>query len=147
MAKYIYENGGNVAGNKLDSIPTALYYTDPTAVPYGKWQPRNLKGAAVPKDRGQGVSLGGWASTGVCDSLNLQRSRQPIRLITVEFPGYKRPIDYTTASDREYHKHLVDLYAASIESIFLGNYFEEEKLNGCDFIRKSVSDRLITDRN
>jgi len=136
MAKYIYENGGNVAGNRLDSIPTALYYNDPFIVQRGDWQPRNLIGAVISGDRGQGVSLGGWASTAICDTINFDNSRQAMRLITVEFPGYKRPADYPTTDEQEYHKQLVDLYASSIESLFLGSYVEEESRDGCDCIKR-----------
>jgi hypothetical protein len=131
MARFIYERGGNVAGNHLDNIPTALYYNDPAIAPEGEYQSRNMEGAKLPLDRGQGVSLGSWASTAVCDSIYPSSNRIAMRLITVEFPGYKRPGDYTDAKEQAYYKEVLDLYVAAIMKYFFSPTFEEQKIDPC----------------
>ena len=89
------------------------------------------------KGKGQGVSLGGWASTAIEDTANPEYNRPAIRLITVEFPGYKRPIDYETIEQQNYYQQQVQLYAASIKTIFLGNYYsEKEMINSVEVIAK-----------
>src|SRR5207237_3635166 len=67
IARYIHTNGGYVPGNRLDSNPKALYHSDPIPAPYGQWQERNLLGSKLPYNRGQGVSLGSWATTAIHD--------------------------------------------------------------------------------
>ncbi|MGV3657072.1 MAG: hypothetical protein ACO1NX_03925, partial [Chitinophagaceae bacterium] len=127
MAVYIHQQGGNVKGNAIDSSPTALYSSDPAIAPKGSVQKRALHGSNLPNKRGAGVSLGAWASTGVCDA-EQQYQRKAIRVITVEFPGNKRPEDYTEAESREHHKQL-ELYTAAISQIFLGEHYIETDQN------------------
>ena len=127
MASYIHQQGGNVKGNALDSSPTALYGNDPAIAPQGTVQKRNLYGSTLPNNRGAGVSLGAWASTAVCDA-ELQQYRKAIRVITVEFPGNKRPADYTEAESLEHQKQLA-LYTAAISQIFLGEHYVEADNN------------------
>lgn len=86
IAMDIYKKGGCVTGNNLSSNPTALYYKDPLIAPAGTLQKRNLHGSLLPGNRGNGVSLGTWASTSVCE--NDMVTRNASSLITIEFPGY-----------------------------------------------------------
>lgn len=125
MARFIHKKGGNVKGNALDSKkPTTLYITDPAIAPKGAVQKRALTGSYLPNRRGTGVSLGAWASTAVCDA-ELNQYRNAIRVITIEFPGNKRPTDYTPAEQQE-HQKQTQLYSAAIAQIFLGNHFTED---------------------
>jgi hypothetical protein len=146
MARYVYENGGNVAGNHLDSTPTTRYHNDPAIVAEGFIQQRNLEGSKLPGDRGQGISLGTWASTAVCDSADVTLNRAAMRLITVEFPGYKRPADYEEASDKMYYKKLLELYTDAIKKIFLSASFEEENTDPCHCKKKTdAGQTFLTD--
>jgi len=146
MAKYIYVNGGNVAGNHLDSIPTSLYYNDPKVVATGTFQPRNLEGAKLPNGRGHGISLGTWASTAVCDTVDRNLSRPAMRLITIEYPGYKRPEDYTNDEDREYNQMLIRLYVDAIKKIFLSPGFGESFTDPCSCMGlNSGTEKFLTD--
>ena len=126
MAKFIDENGGNVAGNKIKTSPTALYYLDPKPAPLGQKQERNLVGANL-KGKINGVSLGSWASTAVCDEAN-NYSRSAMRILTIEFPGYKKASEYKYADDKKWHNDLVALYASSISKFFLQAFFVEEEV-------------------
>ena len=124
MAKYIEAKGGNVAGNRLKSVPTALYYLDPKPAAVGDKQERNLIGTNL-RGKINGVSLGGWASTAVCDETN-NYSRPAMRIVTIEFPGYKTFSEYKFADDRKWYNDLVTLYASSIQNYFLQAFFVEE---------------------
>lgn len=110
MAKATSRGGGFVPGNRLDSVPTALYYKDPSIAAAGTLQKRNREGSALPTGRGNGVSLGTWATTAVCKG-NSENYRAAITLITVEFPGYKM--------DRRIKKNEANLeaYAKGILSV------------------------------
>ena len=125
MAKYIDEKGGKVYGNKVKTAPTALYYLDPKPAALGEMQQRNLVGANM-KGKINGVSLGSWASTAVCDEEN-NYYRKAARILTVEFPGYKKPTEYKQPDDRKWYKELVGFYATSIYTYFLGEFFVEEE--------------------
>jgi hypothetical protein len=48
-----------------------------------------------------------------------------MRILTIEFPGYKRPGDYSDPQQESYFAQQVDLYASSIAKIFLQEYFVE----------------------
>jgi hypothetical protein len=61
-----------------------LYYCDPHIAPAGTKQPRNIHGSKLASNRGYGVSLGGWASTAVCEQDEVY-SRPSMILLTVEF--------------------------------------------------------------
>lgn len=125
MANSIAKGGGNVPGNNLKKTPSALYYLDPVPVAAGQWQPRNLHGSSM-MGKIRGVSLGGWASTAVCDGA-ARFYRPAIRVITMEFPGYKKPVEYLSAIDHDWFAQQTVLYAGAIKDYFLQNYFVEEK--------------------
>lgn len=125
MATYVYAQGGNVPGNKVNKRPSALYYKDPVVAPAGEMQKRNAVGSTLPSNRGHGISLGTWASTAVQDQELPAANRDAMRLITIEFPGYKAPEHYTTTSQQQQHSRQVQLYASSIQHVFLGNYYSE----------------------
>ena len=119
MAKYISSHGGYVPGNRLHDHPSALYYSDPLPAPKGFFQKRKIAGSSLCRHRGDGISLGTWGSTAVEDNEHPQNNRDAIQLITAEFPGSKRPVDYPIKTQREYMQMQVQLYAASIVHIFL----------------------------
>lgn len=121
MALFIQNKGGEIPGNQLLQTPTALYYQDPEVAPAGSVQQRNLHGTALPGNRGYGVSLGGWASTAVCDEAF---KRDAARLITVEFPGYK-PSSFYKGKEKEARALNVQLYAMALKEIFLGENYSE----------------------
>jgi hypothetical protein len=52
-------------------------------------------------------------------------NRDAMRLITIEFPGYKAPEHYATAAQQRQQSRQVQLYASSIQHVFLGNYYSE----------------------
>jgi hypothetical protein len=127
MAAFIHNKGGNVMGNCLTGgQPTTLYSSDPQIAPKGQLQKRNLHGSPLPNNLGVGVSLGAWASTAVCDATNIENNRPAMRVITIEFPGNKRPVDYTPAERKEHEKQL-QLYAAAISTTFLGEQYVEKQ--------------------
>jgi hypothetical protein len=121
MAQYINAKGGYVPGNAIDSQARTLYHNDPYIAEQGQLQIRNLCGSQLNNLLGCGVSLGTWASTAVCDTAQLFKNRSAMRVITVEFPGNKRPVDYTAAERKEIEKQ-VQLYASAISNIFLNNH-------------------------
>jgi hypothetical protein len=49
-----------------------------------------------------------------------------MRLITIEFPGYKRPTDYPSPTEKKKMAREVALYAEAIVNIFLTNIEEED---------------------
>lgn len=122
MASRIREGGGKAPGNFSGTLPTALYYHDPAIAASGSLQQRNTHGSQLPGNRGYGISLGGWAATAVCDGKN---DREAIRLITVEFPGYKSFLYYSGEAEKLLYLKNLQLYAASIAEIFLGNLLVE----------------------
>ena len=124
MAVFIQKHGGQVPGNQLPRLPTALYYTDPQIAEAGTIQKRNTEGSRLPNERGSGVSLGSWAATAVCQGSS-KYFRPAIRLITVEFPGYRRPEEYKTAAEQKRWSRQIDLYTASILNYFLEEFFAE----------------------
>jgi hypothetical protein len=123
MATYIYGNNGCVPGNKLYAIPSALYHHDFPSVAKGQIQQRNLKGSMLPNGRGEGVSLGTWASTAVSSE---PFSRDAIRILTMEFPGCKRPIDYKDPFLTRWCQEELDRFTNSISHIFLQQLNEEQ---------------------
>lgn len=125
MAGFIQAHGGSVPGNGIGCKPTALYYNDPPAAPAGSIQKRNLQGSPLPNNRGFGVSLGSWASTGICEGGNSGYSRHAIRLITIEFPGYKGPDFFSAGEERNACLSNIRLYALSVASMFLSAKYEE----------------------
>lgn len=123
MAKYVQRNGGNVGGNQLNKKPTALYYKDPTPVAPGHFQRRNMSGSSLKAHRGSGVSMGTWGTTAIAGQA---QNRAAMRVLTIEFPGAKRPEDYPTAAQRSFFKEQVGVFAKSILNIFLQNNYPEE---------------------
>jgi hypothetical protein len=126
MASLIYNNGGYIPGNQINNKPTALYYKDPTPVAKGYFQKRNFNGSQLPSNRGSGITLGTWASTAISGANDPMLNRNAMRILTIEFPGYKRPVDYNDIRQQDYFRKQVQLYASSIETIFLKEYFVEE---------------------
>ena len=126
MALMVGKNGGHVPGNNVNKKPTALYYKDPTPVAKGIFQKRNFAGSSLANNLGSGISLGTWASTAVSDATDPTLNREAMRILTIEFPGYKRPVDYKEATQVKYFNRQVELYASAIEKIFLREYFVEE---------------------
>ena len=125
IAKHIDQQGGYVPGNHLATIPNALYYKDPEPVAIGEFQERNFTGSFLPGKRGGGVSLGTWASTAIFDEFDSSRNRDAIHILTIEFPGSKRPVDYQMKKDHDYYQKLVEVYASGINAVFLQEYFTE----------------------
>ena len=117
MAKSISEEAGKVPGNHLQTNPTSLYHHDPAVASVGFLQARNLRGSSLPNNRGYGVSLGGWATTAVCEG---EHVRDAIQLITVEFPGYKSSADYTAKKEKEQCLLNIRSYAMAVTKVFLG---------------------------
>ena len=128
MASLIYTGNGWVPGNKLEEKANAVYYKDPLPVATGLFQERNLCGSSLSLNRGYGISLGGWASTAISCAGDSQMNRAAMRIITMEFPGYKRSHDYKNKLQQNYFRQQVELYASSIELIFLREYFVEENI-------------------
>ena len=126
MALLVDRNGGYIPGNQLNKKPTALYYMDPTPVGKGNFQKRNFSGSSLANHRGSGISLGTWASTAVSDAKDPMLDREAMRILTIEFPGYKRPVDYKDVNQKDYFNRQVEVYALAIEKIFLREYFVEE---------------------
>jgi len=124
MASFVQKHDGIIPGNSLAKQPTALYYSDPHIAEAGTLQKRNTEGSKLPHQRGSGVSLGSWASTAVCNG-NAEYFRSAIRLITVEFPGYKKSAEYKKPADQKRWSRQTDLYAAAILNYFLEEYCVE----------------------
>jgi hypothetical protein len=125
IGKNIEHHGGYVPGNSLSTVPNALYYKDPEPVAAGQFQKRNFTGSFLPGKRGGGVSLGTWASTAVFDEFDSTKNRDAMRILTIEFPGSKRPIDYQLKKEQNYYQKLVEAYASGIYEVFLQEYFVE----------------------
>ena len=136
IAGYIQERGGNVEGNNLYTNPTALYYKDPPPVIAGAFQRRNMTGSALNANRGSGISLGTWASTAITNEKDPAKNRDAIRIITMEYPGCKRPGDYKLPADQLFQLRQVEIYASAIRTIFLGHYFTEER--STDFAKNAM---------
>lgn len=128
MARLVHEQGGNVGGNMLEKRPNALYYKDPTPAPRGQFQKRNMTGSALNANRGSGVSMGTWGTTAIQDERDESLNREAMRVITVEFPGARRSVDYSSPQQRAMIKSQILLFARAIHVVFLGNYFTEDIL-------------------
>ena len=48
-----------------------------------------------------------------------------MRIITIEFPGYKAPKHYADEKQQQFCRRQVELYASAIVDIFLGEYYAE----------------------
>lgn len=125
MAQHIQALGGVCPGNNLQVAPTALYYLDPPVAAEGQKQERSFDGSKG-TGRGIGVSFGSWSSTAVCDG-DEALTRKAIRTFTMEFPGYLRPAEYKTITDRKRAEKLLQVYASAIYDLFLQSYFVEDE--------------------
>ena len=67
-----------------------------------------------------------------------------MRLLTVEYPGYKRPQDYTDSNDREYQKELLDIYTSAIFKYFFAPGLEEQKTDPCLCNNKALKQEFLT---
>ena len=126
MSAFIQQNGGYAGGNKQNGLMSTRYHNDPAIASAGEWQARNTKGSGLPGGRGEGISLGSWASTEVNDPENPIYNRPAMRILTMEFPGYKRPVDYAEINQQENCLRNVKQYANAIYTIFLQNYYTEQ---------------------
>ena len=121
MADFIESNGGDVGGNALKQCKTALYHFDPEIAATGFPQKRNFHGSSLPNNRGEGASLGGWATTAVCEGVD---QRSAARLITVEFPGYQ-PSFVHEGTKKERCMVNIQQYIFSLRKIFLEAHYVE----------------------
>ncbi|MGV3767749.1 MAG: hypothetical protein ACO1NW_16555 [Chitinophagaceae bacterium] len=117
-ATHILQMGGNASGNDPLHCPTTLYVNDPPIATPGCFQQRKFHGSKLPGNIGYGVSLGTWATTDVCDG-NGEKRRNAAMLFTIEFPGSKRPEDYTTAEGKTQCRKNLFAYASAIRKILL----------------------------
>ena len=124
MANDITCAGGVCPGNNLAVAPTALYYLDPLVAPEGQEQVRSYQ-LQTGAGRGTGVSLGTWCSTAVCDDVRAY-NRPAIRTLTMEFPGYQIPAEFSLDEDRKKCLQLIQAYASSIRTVFLHAFLVEE---------------------
>ena len=127
MAMMVEGLGGNVRGNNLATRPNALYYKDPKPVAKGQWQRRNMVGSSIAAHRGAGVSMGTWGTTAIMDDVDPSRSRPAMRVLTLEFPGAKRPRDQSSSEERSRAALQLRAFTAALYHIFLGPYFLETK--------------------
>ena len=118
MALHIQNNNGSVPGNHLTTSPTSVYHTDPHIAPAGQVQKRTFHGNNYTGKRSYGVSLGSWASTAVCSDEGLMQRKATI-LLTIEFPGSKRPNDYAIENERSQCLINIQAYANAIGAVFL----------------------------
>lgn len=125
MAALVNEQQGNVAGNHLGKRPTALYYKDPVPVAKGLFQKRNTTGSALKAHRGSGISMGTWGTTAIKDEQDSSRSRNAMRVITIEVPGAKRSFDYASEKQQFFFRKQVQAFVNAIEEVFLGEYYVE----------------------
>ena len=119
VANNILRDGGNVNGNRLKSTPNAIYYTDPSAVAKGKFQARNFGDSVANNKRGYGVSFGSWCSTDISDPENSKDNREAIQILTIEFPGYNRSIDFNDSISKKSVQNELRAYTSAIVGIFL----------------------------
>ncbi|WP_132055941.1 M14 family metallopeptidase [Pseudocnuella soli] len=119
MAKQIGLLGGTAPGNKLEAAPTALYHSDPAVAPKGCQQKRTVQGGNSGHQRGFGVSLGSWASTSERAYEESAIPRSAAMMLTVEFPGSRRTIDYEQDADKLACRKNVQAYASAIVSVML----------------------------
>lgn len=118
MAKFIGDSAYPLPGNRLDSQPNALYVHDPAIAPQGSFQKRNICGACNNLSKG-GVSLGGWASTAIRDNSVPNSQRDAITIITMEFPGCRRPQDHSDPLQADASTKMIGAFAGSIRKVFL----------------------------
>ena len=116
MNQVICRNGGKLCSSSEQNI-AVVYHFDPPAVAHGHYQQRNLCGSRIPGRRGEGASLGSWATTAVCSD-DPALKRDAISMITVEFPGYRSSIYQQEVEKFNYFLNL-RLYSLALSSVFL----------------------------
>jgi hypothetical protein len=120
MARLAQTRGAAVSGNRLGSrTENTTYALDPPIAPAGRRQTRS-RGQATADHRGEGVSLGGWGSTAVCDAAHPERNRAAMRIITIEMPRGQRSQDMQTQAQRDARRLVVQAHVDAIREIFLG---------------------------
>lgn len=113
MAAYIQKHGGKVQGNLSGNAPNAKYHSDPAIAPAGTLQTRSSANG-----HSGGTSLGTWAATAT-KKISYVPNRDAITILTMEFPGARRPQDYVTSEERALCERTQLAYARSITDIFL----------------------------
>lgn len=120
MARLAQQRGAAVRGNRLGSgNESTTYALDPPIVTAGQRQ-RRSRGQVTADHRGEGVSLGGWGSTAVCDAAHPERNRAAMRIITIEMPRGQRSQDMQTQAQRDARRVVVQAHVDAIREIFLG---------------------------
>jgi len=129
-----------VPGNKLDSIPTGRYPQDPPIAGVGEMQERetNEPDPKKPKKREkpkglQGVSLGGWGSTAVCDPAKPAANRAAMRVITVEVHDASRVQD-VEESKKAARQAEINAEVSALREIFLGDVNVEKDEDPCNVV-------------
>ena len=124
MSLHALTIGSSIRGNLVDGKLNAVYCKDPMPVQRGQFQKRNMKGSPMPGHGSAGVSLGTWGTTAVNDSSDAGNDREAMRVITIEFPGSKRPRDYV-GERRLVCEREVEAYASAIRNVFLQERYLE----------------------
>lgn len=120
MARLAKSRGAAVSGNRLGSKQeNTTYALDPPIAQAGKQQQRS-RGQVTKDHRGEGVSLGGWGSTAVCDAAHPERNRSAMRIITIEMPRGQRSQDMQTQAQQNARSVVVQAHVDAIREIFLG---------------------------
>ncbi len=120
MARLAKSRGAAVRGNRLGSKQeNTTYALDPPIAQAGKKQQRS-RGQATKDHKGEGVSLGGWGSTAVCDAAHPERNRSAMRIITIEMPRGQRSQDMQTKAQQNARSVVVQAHVDAIREIFLG---------------------------
>jgi hypothetical protein len=119
MAKQLQSRGVRLPGNELFGIPNPRYKSDPPIVTAGQFQERKRKGSALPGNRGNGISLGTWASTAVCDDVDAN-NRPASMMVTLEINGCERSTDYKNTEISRRRLRELGTLAEVIEGFFVG---------------------------
>jgi hypothetical protein len=129
IAAEIKAKEGLLPGNFLDNAVTTLYHKDPAIAPAGIRQQRNLQGSKLPHKRGEGISLGTWATTAVCERTE-QNNREAIAVLTIEFPGYKPSSLYNDEEEKAFALKNIRAYSEGILSILQIEPEEKQDIAG-----------------
>jgi hypothetical protein len=132
MARLAKSRGAAVRGNRLGSKQeNTTYALDPPIAQAGKKQQRS-RGQATKDHKGEGVSLGGWGSTAVCDAAHPERNRSAMRIITIEMPRGQRSQDMQTKAQQNARSVVVQAHVDAIREIFLGpSHVEQDTPPSC----------------
>lgn len=120
MAKQLQSNGVYWQGNELlAAVPNARYKSDPPIAAAGQLQLRKKSGSALPGNRGNGISLGTWASTAICDD-DENNNRPAAIMVTVEINGCHRSLDYKNTITSRRRVNELQALADVIAEVFVG---------------------------